>query len=277
MVSTRHHPRPFPEPASPTGSSRSNTAEATSTPTPKSSSSTPPDGTVTVASRSIRKRQSGRSVAARRASSASGNTYLHKIPPLLMIWLCVSLPLVLWDTGYIFCRPYSMPGGSLHWPLWTPYALYGTVDYVYGWPAWNGHVGFSAAQASLNAVETAMYVYYLAVVFSNRAGAEGVFRSSNLHGFFVGETDKAITGPRVAKAVLVLYSAAVMTLSKTVLYWLNEYFSGFANIGHNTLSNLLLLWVVPNGLWLIFPTYIIYVLGKELLENVEGIASEKED
>ncbi|EXJ92493.1 hypothetical protein A1O3_01045 [Capronia epimyces CBS 606.96] len=168
-----------------------------------------------------------------------------------------------------------MPGGSLHWPLWKPYALYGTVDYVYGWPAWNGHVGFTAAQASLNVAETVMYIYYLAVVFRN--GAPGVLNFSDLNGLLVGKRDQAIAGPGVAKAVLVLFSATVMTLSKTVLYWLNEYFSGFANVGHNTLPDLLLLWVLPNGLWLIFPVYMIYVLGKEMLEGMDGIASEKEE
>lgn len=109
-----------------------------------------------------------------------------------------------------------MPGGSLHWPLWTPYALYGTVDYIYGWPAWNGHVGFTAAQASLNTVETVMYIYYLTVVIRN--GAQGIFSFRDLYEFFVGDVDKAIAGPGVAKAVLVLFSAAVMTVSKTVLY-----------------------------------------------------------
>jgi hypothetical protein len=42
-----------------------------------------------------------------------------------------------------------MPGGKFHSPIWTPYALYGTVDYMYGWPAWNAGIGFTAAQGSL--------------------------------------------------------------------------------------------------------------------------------
>ncbi|EHY54566.1 hypothetical protein HRR83_004313 [Exophiala dermatitidis] len=274
MVSTRHHPRPFPESASPARSSRSNTAE----PMSKSSSSPPPDDTVTVASgKSARTRRSDRSPAAadKHQASASRNAYLHKPPPLMIVWLCVSLPLVLWDTGYIFCRPYSMPGGSLHWPLWTPYALYGTVDYIYGWPAWNGHVGFTAAQASLNTVETLMYFYYLNAVFRN--ARSGMFSFRDIRGFFLGEEHRAVRGPGVAKAVVVLFSAAVMTLSKTVLYWLNEYFSGFANIGHNTLGNLILLWIIPNGLWLVFPSYIIYVLGSEMIQRMDGAAAEKED
>jgi hypothetical protein len=58
---------------------------------------------------------------------------------------------------------------------------------------------------------------------------------------------------------------------------LNEYFSGFANIGHNSAFNLVLLWIIPNGLWLIFPVYIIYVLGAEILEAMDGTQAVKQD
>ncbi len=57
-----------------------------------------------------------------------------------------------------------MPGGALHLPLFRPYALYGTVDYIYGWPAWRARNGFTAAQAGLNVVETVGYLGYLGVV-----------------------------------------------------------------------------------------------------------------
>ncbi len=135
---------------------------------------------------------------------------------MLVIWLYVSLPLVLWDTSYIALRPHSMPGGKFHSPIWKLYALYGTVDYVYGWPAWDGHVGFTAAQASLNAVETIMYVYYLIAVWKNASG--NLLKAQNIKGFLLGEEQNSVRGPGVAKAVLYLFSASVMTVSKTVLY-----------------------------------------------------------
>jgi len=144
------------------------------------------------------------------------HTYSHKIAPLLIIWLFVSLPLVTWDTGYMLMRPHTMPGGKLHSPIWTPYALYGTVDYVYGWPAWDSHVGFSAAQSSLNAVENVLYIYYLATIIRN--GAQDFFKARTFGEFLVGSKSNTVSGPGVAKAVLVLFAAAVMTLSKSVLY-----------------------------------------------------------
>ncbi|OAL28403.1 hypothetical protein AYO22_02857 [Fonsecaea multimorphosa] len=168
-----------------------------------------------------------------------------------------------------------MPGGKYHSPIWSPYALYGMVDYIYGWPAWDGRVGFTAAQGSLNVVETLMYAYYLVIILSN--GPEGLLKCRTLQGFFLGERKKSVSGPGVATAVVVLFSAAVMTLSKTVLYWLNEYFSDYANVGHNSLFNLVFIWLIPNGLWLIFPTYIIYVVGKDMVAGMEGTQAEKEE
>jgi hypothetical protein len=138
-----------------------------------------------------------------------------------------------------------MEGGALHWPLWVPYRLYGTIDLVYGWFAFDKGMGFTGAQGMLNAIETAMYLVYLWLHFRS----EG-------------------TGRTGATAVLIGFSAAVMTLSKTVLYWLQEYYGNYAHIGHNAPFELILLWIIPNGAWLIGPTYLIWDLGKSLVDGV---------
>jgi hypothetical protein len=166
-------------------------------------------------SANVKKSRSGRTSAAEgRTGSTAG--YQHKIPPLFIIWLTFSLPLVAWDTSYIFLRPHSMPGGQYHLPVFKPYALYGTVDYVYGWPAWDSHSGFTAAQASLNIVETVMYIYYLTVIW--KSPAKDLYAFQDVKTLFFGNQDKIVSSPGVAKAVLVLFSALVMTISKTVLY-----------------------------------------------------------
>lgn len=41
----------------------------------------------------------------------------------------------------------------------------------------------------------------------------------------------------------------ILTVAKTILYWLNEYFSGFDSIGHNDAQTLLIYWIIPNGMW----------------------------
>ncbi|EPE36736.1 hypothetical protein GLAREA_08899 [Glarea lozoyensis ATCC 20868] len=195
--------------------------------------------------------------------------WAHTPSNLTLLWLFISLPLVIWDTGYVMLRPYSMPGGILHWPLWKPYDLYGRVDYVYGWKAYNEHNGFTGAQGFLNIVETAMYGFYLYVLFvyGRQSAAKGRGAPGPKSVGWFGE-QRYVDGEKGALAVLVGFSAAVMTVSKTVLYWLNEYYGGFENIGHNKPFDLILLWIIPNGAWLVLPTYIIYVMGSEILQGL---------
>lgn len=225
MVSTRHHPREFPSPQQ--------AKELVKSPAP--------------------------------TTNGTAKKWVHTPSAALTLWLVVSLPLVIWDTGYVLLRPHSMPGGSLHSPVWTPYALYGIVDHIYGWPAVHARNGFTAAQATLNVVETVAYIYYLWVVYRQGAtvatgrGASKV--QKGLMWFLTG--DKVVAGQTGAIALLVAYSASVMTLGKTVLYCrfpfvsqsfngctltfavLNEYFSGFNHVGHNDALTLIFLWAIP--------------------------------
>ncbi|KAF4119313.1 Conserved hypothetical, protein [Geosmithia morbida] len=189
------------------------------------------------------------STAPKNGSSSSSSKTWHHVPDnLTLIWLAVSLPLVTWDTLYIFGRPATMPGGSLHWPLWSPYALYGEVDHVYGWEAFNSQDGFTAAQGFLNIVETAMYLYYLVSVY--------------------GRGGWKVEGEAAARTVLIGFAAAVMTLSKTALYWLQEYFGNYSHIGHNTAADIILLWVIPNGAWLIGPSYMIRSFARDVIRGI---------
>ena len=48
-------------------------------------------------------------------------------------------------------------------------------------------------------------------------------------------------------APLLGFTSAVMTLSKTVLYWLQEYYCGGCAVGHNDFTTLFFYWIIPNG------------------------------
>jgi hypothetical protein len=48
-------------------------------------------------------------------------------------------------------------------------------------------------------------------------------------------------------APMIGFGAALMTLSKTLLYLAQEYYCGFCAVGHNKVWDLVLLWIVPNG------------------------------
>ncbi|TDZ24002.1 hypothetical protein Cob_v003298 [Colletotrichum orbiculare MAFF 240422] len=248
MVSTRSSSR-----ALPNGTSASPSPTPPPQPQPQITTSTT---TSTTASATSAANTVATTLLPRDKSSAP-HAWSHAPTRLTLFWLLVSLPLVIWDTGYVLLRPWTMPGGHLHWPLYVPYALYGEVDHVYGWKAFNARNGFTSAQGTLNAVETLMYLWYVWVYFSRGRGVEGPLG-----------VRKVVGGRAGALAVVVGFSAAVMTLSKTVLYWANEYFSGFDNIGHNPPLDLLFLWIIPNGAWLLGSGYMIASLGGEIVDGL---------
>ncbi|KAG6185413.1 hypothetical protein E4U36_001337 [Claviceps purpurea] len=211
-------------------------------------------------------------------SAASRNIFTHAPSSFTLLWLAVSLPLVIWDTGYVLGRPHTMHGGRAHWPLWLPYKLYGEVDYVYGWKAFLDKNGFTAAQSTLNVIETVLYLAYL-WLWRSRGSWEGgdAAALAAAPGDREGRGAWVVRGRVGALALLLGFSAAVMTLSKTLLYWCNEYFSGFENVGHNEFVDLLLMWILPNGAWLVGSAYMIWSMGSEILDKLEHTAHVKRE
>ena len=188
-----------------------------------------------------------------------------------------------------------MPGGKFHSPIWKPYALYAEIDYVYGFRALENKNGWTATQTWFNVFETAGYLIYLYWVYAfgqqeavqgrgaPDKGAMGQLRALS--------ESRTLTGKLAAYAVVLGFSAASLTFFKTVMYCelsrihtaemahtdliagLLEYFSEFDNIGHNDWVTLVTMWIIPNGAWLIGPSYMMYVFGQEILQGLE-IAAE---
>jgi len=260
MVATRNHPKDFEplptdSPAKPSPTKRS--TRASSVATTASSTTTKP---LAPASQT------------RIATESSKALWAHTPSNLTLIWLAISLPLVIWDTGYVLLRPHSMPGGKFHAPIWTPYELYGRIDYVYGWPSYHSNNGWTAAQGAVNAVETTAYLVYLYLVFAygqpEATQGRGAPEKSSLGSARVLGESRTLRGKLAATAVLLAYSTSLVTFAKTILYWLIEAFSGFEAIGHNDWTTLIFLWIIPNGAWIVFPAYMCYVFGSEVIEGL---------
>ncbi|KAI0035529.1 hypothetical protein K488DRAFT_16856, partial [Vararia minispora EC-137] len=164
--------------------------------------------------------------------------------PWISLWFLLTAPIIAWDVGYCFMRPRSMAGGDLHW-LWEPYSIYQNVDLVYGVKAYEDMDGFTNAQSFMNVIETLLNIYYVYLAHVSASPA----------------------------ATVVGFAAAVMTLSKTVLYWLQEYFCGYCAVGHNTTHDLIVYWIIPNGFWIVVPSLIVYVLGRDISKSLRIAAS----
>ena len=48
-------------------------------------------------------------------------------------------------------------------------------------------------------------------------------------------------------APLIGFTAAVMTLAKTMLYMLNEHFCDYCSLGRISLKEVIVYWILPNG------------------------------
>jgi hypothetical protein len=132
-----------------------------------------------------------------------------------------------------------MAGGDLHW-IWKPYALYQNVDHVYGLPSFESGDGFTNAQSLLNIFENILnltYVYQAHVLRTPIAPLTGLIVAS-------------------------------LTLAKTILYWAQEYYCNYCAVGHNSTFDLVLMWIIPNGLWLIIPSLIIATLYRDVTKSL---------
>jgi hypothetical protein len=88
------------------------------------------------------------------------------------------------------------------------------TDYIYGWKALNEKNGFTSAQGTMNIPETLLYLYYLYLVVCHASHSKPISGKPQ-PGFL---PQRYVLGRPGAWAVLVGFTAAVMTLSKTLLY-----------------------------------------------------------
>lgn len=130
---------------------------------------------------------------------------------LEIIWISISPLIVIWDAGYVFLRPYSLPGGSLH-TIWKPYSVYGAVDHLYGLPGFNRMDGILPAFATLNLVESILYLWSAYKVLKFSKAMPAVTYQLRLFQY------RYIPGRTGFQVVLVIFAASVSVCMKTVLY-----------------------------------------------------------
>ncbi|GAA5974132.1 hypothetical protein JCM11641_003455 [Rhodosporidiobolus odoratus] len=179
------------------------------------------------------------------ASCTTVYTARYTPPRWISLWFWISTLLVLWDAGYCLLRPRSMEGGDLFW-LWSPYSLYAETDLVYGQAMFERGDGFTSAQAIMNLIESFLNAVTL-YLFSRQSPV----------------------------AILAGFSATLMTASKTVLYWLCDQQSGWALTGHNSRKDWWILFAIPNGAWIVFPTLIAVLFGQQIALSLRVAARMK--
>lgn len=155
---------------------------------------------------------------------------LSPLPRWILVWFLVTIPIMLWDGLFILCRPASLPGGALDW-IWGAYRPYLAVDLRYANPQNTLVVAFAWA----NLLEMLLSIVVCIRHVQHRSDAW-----------------------------LWAFTVALITLTKTFLYFGSEWTSGRANTGHAQLLSFLGLYVLLNGVWLFVPSLIVWKTGQQM-------------
>ena len=160
------------------------------------------------------------------------------MPRWATTWAIVGSLVCLWDATYVLLRPRTMAKGDL-FDFYLPYAKYITVDPLYG----NLQNAFVLAQSWVNLLEITMAL--TSVVLYHLLGRRNL-------------------------ACLLLLIASVMTWSKTVLYFIHDYFHrplhpqdpsiDIAMVEH------IFLFVIPSLIWIVFPLACIWTVARQIVQ-----------
>jgi len=185
----------------------------------------------------------------------------------LRAWLVISSLIVYWDGAFVLLRPRSFSTGDLGW-LWIPYKLYIQVDHLYG----DMESGFVRAIAITNVIESTATLFGLYLYDRHKSALNALPASGAANGYANGAANgKAAAAPSgltVGWGLLIIVLFQCVIFIQTVLYALNDAVLGFHYSHHNDLTNLVLIYIIPNGFWLLFPLLATIVLGGQIARSV---------
>ena len=161
---------------------------------------------------------------------------VQRLPTWIFWWLALSTVVVVWDALFVLCRPASFPGGEWGF-IWSfAYTIYMAVDLSYA--------------DVTNRVIEAMAIMSL------------------IEACIVGVALRLDSRGRSKTAHLLALLAAALTGAKTMLFFLVEGMYDWHSIAHNDVFSMLAFYIIPNGIWVVVPTVVVFVLARRILEPV---------
>ena len=149
-----------------------------------------------------------------------------QLHPVAFYWLLLATPIVLWDATFLLFRPASFPGESWGWIWESAYQIYMEVDRTYADLENRTVVALGLA----NVVESCIGLLAILLHVRNR---------------------KTV-------ALLLAIGVSTSTAIKTLFFFFIEWSHGFHGIGHNPAFDAFFLYWVPNGIWVVMPTWVVW-------------------
>ncbi|CAF0977531.1 unnamed protein product [Rotaria sordida] len=159
------------------------------------------------------------------------------MPHWATAWAIIGSLICIWDATYVIVRPRSMANGDL-FHIFFPYAKYITLDPLYG----NLQNAFVIAQSWMNYVEITFTL--LSVIVYHVNGRRNL-------------------------GCLILLIVSVMTWSKTVLYFIHDYFERPLHPQKLPIEietwEYLFLFIIPSLIWVVLPFACMWNIGRQIL------------
>ncbi|KAF9475479.1 hypothetical protein BDN70DRAFT_249555 [Pholiota conissans] len=133
-----------------------------------------------------------------------------------------------------------MEGGDLRW-FWSGFDMYERIDNVYSVKGYHEKAGFAPAAAVSNLIETSLNLLYVILVYIYPKNIAPLFG----------------------------FAGAGLTLSKTMIWILQEHFCGrCSQSSMSTFEETLKFWVAPNIVWVAFCSMIVIKLGRDICSSL---------
>jgi hypothetical protein len=169
------------------------------------------------------------------------------MPRWATAWAIIGSLVCIWDATYILTRPRSMVKGDL-FHMFFPYEKYITLDPLYG----NLKNAFVIAQSLMNYVEVALTLFSVILYY---------------------------IGKRRNLGCLLLLIVSVMTWSKTVLYFIHDYFERPLHPQELPIKiatwEYVFLFIIPSLVWVVFPFACMWNIGGQILNVLNTSTNNK--
>lgn len=160
----------------------------------------------------------------------------HFWPLLLRIWFSIQLLVLTFDASFVLSRPYSFVDGPLgkFYPVFQQYAkidkVYSDITNPFGW-----------AMSTLVVLENVLLFYAFLIVYKKDCK-----KNLNTTKSFMQSSD------------YITLCGLCAQFNKTLFYLITDAYGGFAHVAHNTTVDLVTMFIIPNGIWVITPLIILF-------------------
>jgi hypothetical protein len=161
----------------------------------------------------------------------------HFWPLLLRVWFSIQLLVLTFDASFVLLRPHTFVDGVLgaFYPVFQQYAkidtVYSDITNPFGW-----------AMSTLVVLENVFLFYSFIIVYLGSDIKKNIKTTTQF----------------MQKSDYLTLCGICAQFNKTLFYLITDAYGGFKHISHNTQFDMITMFIIPNGIWVVVPIIIIF-------------------